>query len=157
MFHIFFYGGTAFDSEAGMDIFKIHTNTRFVFLIIFPLFGVSTKDAYSSINYKTIGQNVFLTKKLIETLNQNKPITYQHLHNDFENHIFTLYPELKQIKSRLIQSGACASFMTGSGSTMIGIFENIDHAKTAQKKLFPTIRCLHVTGTIIIDFSPISL
>ncbi|MFI3318731.1 MAG: 4-(cytidine 5'-diphospho)-2-C-methyl-D-erythritol kinase [Rikenellaceae bacterium] len=43
--------------------------------------------------------------------------------NDFELHLFKLYPELDRIKCALIDAGAIYASMSGSGSTIYGIFE----------------------------------
>ncbi len=43
--------------------------------------------------------------------------------NDFEQPVFDLYPEIKAIRDDLYTNGALYSAMTGSGSTVFGIFE----------------------------------
>ena len=43
--------------------------------------------------------------------------------NDFEDFIFTKYPELKEIKTYLYNIGAEFALMTGSGSAIYGIFK----------------------------------
>ncbi len=45
-----------------------------------------------------------------------------NLQNDFESTVFREYPELRSIKESLYQSGAIYASMTGSGSTIYGIF-----------------------------------
>lgn len=45
------------------------------------------------------------------------------LRNDFENHAFKKHPQLLNIKNQLYQNGAVYAAMTGSGSTLFGIFE----------------------------------
>jgi 4-diphosphocytidyl-2-C-methyl-D-erythritol kinase len=54
-----------------------------------------------------------------------KPITAwkDALENDFEKGIFPRYPELKKIKDQLYAEGAVYASMSGSGSTMYGIFK----------------------------------
>ncbi|MBC7868190.1 MAG: 4-(cytidine 5'-diphospho)-2-C-methyl-D-erythritol kinase, partial [Gloeobacteraceae cyanobacterium ES-bin-316] len=42
--------------------------------------------------------------------------------NDFEQPIFEAYPEIELIKTRLYDYGAVYSSMSGSGSTVYGIF-----------------------------------
>ena len=44
------------------------------------------------------------------------------LQNDFERSVFATYPELAAIKSELYEKGAVYASMSGSGSTMYGIF-----------------------------------
>ncbi|MGC4036429.1 MAG: hypothetical protein QM764_10735 [Chitinophagaceae bacterium] len=43
--------------------------------------------------------------------------------NDFEEPVFRQYPEIREIKEALYQSGAIYTSMSGSGSTVYGIFE----------------------------------
>jgi 4-diphosphocytidyl-2-C-methyl-D-erythritol kinase len=44
------------------------------------------------------------------------------LKNDFESSAFKNHPELAQIKEQLYHEGAIYSSMSGSGSTIYGIF-----------------------------------
>jgi 4-diphosphocytidyl-2-C-methyl-D-erythritol kinase len=54
--------------------------------------------------------------------------------NDFEEPVSTLYPEIGNIKKTLYQQGALYAAMTGTGSTVFGIF-----SKLADPELtFPT-------------------
>jgi 4-diphosphocytidyl-2-C-methyl-D-erythritol kinase len=43
--------------------------------------------------------------------------------NDFEDVVFPLYPALKMIKEKLYATGALYASLSGSGSTVYGIFE----------------------------------
>jgi 4-diphosphocytidyl-2C-methyl-D-erythritol kinase len=57
--------------------------------------------------------------------------------NDFEPVIFETYPEIKKIKYKMYDLGAEFSLMTGSGSTVFGIFPDILSAQNASRE-FPT-------------------
>ena len=57
--------------------------------------------------------------------------------NDFEPTVFHFYPEIKEIKERMYDLGADLSLMTGSGSTVYGIFPDIISAQSALKE-FPS-------------------
>ena len=46
------------------------------------------------------------------------------LKNDFEQGVFKDHPELELAKNKLYQEGAIYASMTGSGSTLFGIFTN---------------------------------
>ena len=53
------------------------------------------------------------------------------LYNDLEPVVFKRYPEILRIKNELLSSGAGGSLLSGSGSTVFGIFENPEIAKKA--------------------------
>jgi 4-diphosphocytidyl-2-C-methyl-D-erythritol kinase len=46
----------------------------------------------------------------------------EHLHNDFEDHIFNKYPVLSEYKEALYKRGAIYASMSGSGSSIFGLF-----------------------------------
>jgi 4-diphosphocytidyl-2-C-methyl-D-erythritol kinase len=60
--------------------------------------------------------------------------------NDFELPVFEVHPQLGMIKSRLYDAGAIYASMTGSGSTIYGIFE---------KSVIPEITFENATQTVI--------
>ena len=47
----------------------------------------------------------------------------KHIINDFEEYAFRLYPVIGEIKRSLYETGALYSSMSGSGSTVYGIFD----------------------------------
>lgn len=87
--------------------------------LIKPSFGISTKEAYSGITPSD--ENSLSVKQILEL-----PIREWQglLKNDFERHLFERYPELAQIKEDFIKQGAVYAAMSGSGSTIFGLFDN---------------------------------
>lgn len=57
------------------------------------------------------------------------------LMNHFEGPVFQMYPELKVLKEEILGLGAEFAMMTGSGSTMIGLFNDEKIAQAAEKCL----------------------
>ena len=58
------------------------------------------------------------------------------LTNDFEETIFVVHPEIAEIKQRLLDAGAVYAAMSGSGSTVFGLFQNDTEGRTdAQLRL----------------------
>lgn len=86
-------------------------------LLINPGIHISTTEAYAGViphkNNFSLGG--------IATLSKNE--WQQNIVNDFEKNIFLKYPELPEIKNKLIQAGAIYSSMSGSGSTIYALFE----------------------------------
>lgn len=84
---------------------------------IYPNLHISTKEAYS--NVTPFKREVDLSTLL------KKPITNWNttIINDFEKGIIKNYPTIQHIKEELDKQGAIYSSMTGSGSTVFGVFE----------------------------------
>jgi len=96
-------------------------------VIVFPGFSISTKWAYE--NYRVLtneGKNIRIPRSF-EQLNSVLHI----LSNDLENVVTKQYPEIQEIKHTLIQAGACSSLMSGSGSSVFGIFPDEQQAQEA--------------------------
>ena len=97
-------------------------------VVVKPPFSVSTAEAYANIVPKP---SLFSLK----SLNSLKIEDWTNvLHNDFENHVFKIYPEIADIKTKLYEAGALFSSMSGSGSSVFGLFR---HLPMNFENLFP--------------------
>lgn len=59
--------------------------------------------------------------------------------NDLEGSVFARHPELAAVKARLLDRGALAAIMCGSGPTMAGLFSEPDAAALASKEITGSI------------------
>ena len=64
------------------------------------------------------------------------------LFNDFEVPIFKMNPELKHIKEQLYLNGAEYAAMSGSGSTIFGLFAQKPTLSQLQLEVESTIHCI---------------
>jgi 4-diphosphocytidyl-2-C-methyl-D-erythritol kinase len=85
--------------------------------LVKPPFNVSTKDAYAMI---TPHRPEITLKEIVK-----KPVSEwkNRMKNDFEIPVFKKYPQLCSIKEKLYEQGAVYASMSGSGSTLFGLFE----------------------------------
>jgi 4-diphosphocytidyl-2-C-methyl-D-erythritol kinase len=83
--------------------------------IVNPGIHIATAQAFQGIQPK---QSHFNWTEFI----QNKNFSEGKLKNDFEQSVFKIYPEIAEIKNRIIEEGAIYSSMSGTGSTVYGIF-----------------------------------
>ncbi len=102
-------------------------------VMIKPNCSVSTKEAYAGIvrHPEAAGQ---IKQALAEgkTLTDMCPL----LINDFEQTVFPLHSEIAEIKQRLLSAGALYAAMSGSGSTVFGLFQhNPEGTTNAQLRL----------------------
>ncbi len=86
--------------------------------MIKPEVGVSTAEAYSGVRPATPAL------RLEESIMRPIEEWQGRVKNDFEPHIFDAYPILRQIKEELLSRGAIYAAMSGSGSTIYGIFSD---------------------------------
>ena len=90
----------------------------FHLLLVNPGIHINTREAYS---FSTPGQPDSNLKELYDLdISKWKDVII----NDFEVSIFKKHPQIAEIKSRLYNMGAVYSSMSGSGSTVYGIFRN---------------------------------
>jgi 4-diphosphocytidyl-2-C-methyl-D-erythritol kinase len=86
-------------------------------LLVKPKININTKNIYQLIKPN---DNVYSLSDLIKSPIENwKNLIF----NDFENIIFEKYPQIHKIKQNLYKAGAYFASMSGSGSTVFGIFD----------------------------------
>ena len=86
-------------------------------LLINPGIHINTGDSFKHIKPAVPG------KKIKEIIQQPLETWKAELVNDFEKPVFKNYPQLKKIKESLYKSGAVYAAMSGTGSTVYGIFK----------------------------------
>lgn len=57
------------------------------------------------------------------------------IENDFEHVVFPEYPELREVKELLLHEGALYASLSGSGSTLYGLFASDAEARTAAERM----------------------
>jgi 4-diphosphocytidyl-2-C-methyl-D-erythritol kinase len=91
--------------------------SNYKIIIVNPAIHIKTANAFSEIRPKVPPVSL---KEIIQ-----KPVNNwkQELKNDFEEIIFKRYPAIDAIKTNLYEAGAIYCAMSGSGSTVYGLFE----------------------------------
>ena len=87
-------------------------------VLITPRIQVSTAEAYSGIRPQKPAMD--LESILTKDISEWKDI----LVNDFEKHIFSKYPAIENLKHEMYRQGALYASMSGSGSSVYGIFKS---------------------------------
>jgi 4-diphosphocytidyl-2-C-methyl-D-erythritol kinase len=91
--------------------------TAYYIKLINPGIHISTPMAYSGVQFNSSKDS------LIDLLELPVTAWRDVLKNDFEKHIFEQFPELWAIKQDLYTEGAVYAAMSGSGSTIFGLFK----------------------------------
>ncbi len=114
---LFVSGRAAVATGRGEKLREISLDlSGYYLLLVKPEVGVSTAEAYSGI---IPGCEGLMPGEIIE-----RPIEQWQglLVNDFEGSIFRKLPVLQDLKESMLRAGAIYSAMSGSGSTIFGIF-----------------------------------
>jgi 4-diphosphocytidyl-2-C-methyl-D-erythritol kinase len=129
----FIKGGLQLAEGIGHDLKPITSLLDHIyFLIIYPDIEISTSWAYSE--YKNYLENTLIKTNFMALSDK---INWSLLENDFEKVVLSTYPKISQIKDRLIESGSLFASLSGSGSTMFGVYDNlelVDNARTIFKE-----------------------
>jgi 4-diphosphocytidyl-2-C-methyl-D-erythritol kinase len=101
-------------------------------VIIYPGFPVSTAWAYQNLRTK-------LTKPIVNTSIATSLKSFEKLAgllvNDLESVTLDRYPKIRLLKEKLLRAGALGGLMSGSGSSVFGLFESKGMAQRAYNKL----------------------
>jgi 4-diphosphocytidyl-2-C-methyl-D-erythritol kinase len=99
-------------------------------LIIYPGFGVSTKDIYNNLNLRLTN-----CKKKLKSSPFEREFGPEFLCNDLESVTALKHPEINVVKEALLKKGAEGALMSGSGSSVFGLFSDYDSAMRANNAL----------------------
>ena len=99
-------------------------------LLIFPDFSVDTSWAYKKIKNK-LQYKEYSTK--FPALDSQ--VNWKLFENDFEDIVGSAYPEIFEIKQFLYNNGALYSGLSGSGSTMFGVYNDRNVLKTVKQSI----------------------
>ena len=153
----FIYNTPCYAEGIGDELSPMSLDLRGLRLVMIkPNCGVSTKEAYAGIvrHPEVEGQ---IKQALVEgkSLTDMCPL----LINDFEQTVFPIHPEIATIKKRLQDAGALYATMSGSGSTVFGLFatpsSTILHHTTQynpEGRTDTQLRLLHEEFTTMVIF-----
>jgi 4-diphosphocytidyl-2-C-methyl-D-erythritol kinase len=115
-------------TSRGEELKEIQLRFPHPILIVNPNLHVSTKWAFENIIPKVPEKSLYnLISEYTDIADLRRMIN-----NDFEDVVFSHYPEIKKVKEDLYAYGAVFALMSGSGSTVYGIFDDIDKTLKAQ-------------------------
>ncbi|WP_343748141.1 4-(cytidine 5'-diphospho)-2-C-methyl-D-erythritol kinase [Fluviicola sp.] len=115
----FIEGGLQFAEGRGEVLSPLQADLKNCYIVLVNAgIHVSTKEAYDGVVPDE-------TRASLRTILE-KPLSAwkDSLVNDFEESVFRKYPELAQLKNDIYAHGAVYAAMTGSGSTLFGIFRS---------------------------------
>ena len=128
----FLHGGTASATGIGTSIESLPDTILGPMIVVTPNTRVSTRQAYEDLKAPSLtsddAERILLNYRF-EAANPSFAV------NDFEKTVFAAFPEIANVKARLVELGAGMALMSGSGASVFGIFENEETRQTALKAL----------------------
>lgn len=121
----------------GEIIEEIDLELKEVFLIMNFGIPISSKNAYSTIDYEKLKSRKFIKEekeKLLKSLKEkNIKKSYEFMQNDFEENVLNKNLKLKEKKEEIYKFGASKILLAGSGSSLIVFFDD-ENKKEKTKK-----------------------
>ena len=130
----FLIGGTALGVSRGEEVYAIEETVCEDLLLVNPGFAVSTAAAYGGLSRLTTNDAAriipftLLAAKAIREL----PLAAS---NDLEETVSAAYPEIAEVKRRLLSLGARRALMSGSGATLFAVFDNSQASERALSEM----------------------
>lgn len=120
----------AYAESRGEIIYALNAEIPYPILVVNPGVNIDTKWAFQKIGpSKPIYRLRTIKPKDLTDLDYLK----ENIKNDFEDIIFKEFPLIKEIRNNLYGQGAKFALMSGTGSTIFGIFSNLQKAYWAEE------------------------
>jgi len=165
---LFLIGGTVLGTGHGEQVYPLEDLPELHCVVATPELGVSTPAAFSDWDKKLAEQPKLTGSNGSDKINKFSHSVYEWLNgssfsatgvpdkgwdraeallldlvragieNDFESVVFPRYPAIREVKRVLERSGVRYASLSGSGSTVYGLFDNAAAAAQAVQKLIDT-------------------
>lgn len=127
-------GTTALGTGHGEKVRTLTSPPPCYVVLAKPNIGISTRHIFPRVSMETLDHPN--TDEVIRSLEEKDFTTLcHHIGNALENVTFPLYPEVKRIKDKMMQTGAAGAIMSGSGPTVVGLTGHFSKAKRIYNAL----------------------
>jgi len=141
-------GGTSLAEGRGEILTNLTPIKPCHIVICKPAFSCSTPVLFGRLNAEKIRRRPD-TQGLIEALGANDLNGVAHrMYNVFEDVLPRGQREIAEIKNTILDTGALGTVMTGSGPSVIGLFDNEEYAKNAHIQLSRSYKECFLTETV---------
>lgn len=144
----FIKGGTALCEGIGDILTYIPLFNNQILVVIKPPFGISTKQIFEKINVEKIKNHPKIDDMVDAIKNNNIYQVAPLMKNVLENIALHKYKTLVNIKEDFKDSGAIGTLMSGSGSTVFGIYDDMSLAQNMFLKYVNRYDEVFITRTI---------
>jgi 4-diphosphocytidyl-2-C-methyl-D-erythritol kinase len=145
----FINGGLQLGTQRGEVLKKISkTVIPEHVLLVKPKLRVKTKEAFLDLKNHLLNEDTHINlSQLLEELKNNN-FNSKLFKNDFEMYVFKTHPEIGDIKLKILDLGAIYASLSGTGSTVFGIFPTEVAAQKAEALFSPHYSTYYVNPII---------
>jgi 4-diphosphocytidyl-2-C-methyl-D-erythritol kinase len=144
----------ALGTGRGEQIKVLPVKTKLWHVLVTPRLKVYTKDVFSRLKTRSLGQNLTLTKKRDDVniwlpfLGKNNLYSIgSMLSNDLEPAILSLKPHLGRLKDKFIDAGALGVCFSGSGPSVFALADSQKHALSLRAEFDKRFTQVFVVST----------
>ncbi|MDT5296440.1 MAG: 4-diphosphocytidyl-2-C-methyl-D-erythritol kinase [Acidobacteriota bacterium] len=132
----FLTGGTALGTGTGTNIRPLEDVPKMHLLVVAPGVGVSTAEAYKALGAPALTKPYTVANLFVSRTEADFPDSLcDVMSNDFEAVVVRLHPEIGRVRDAITETGARRVMLSGSGSSVFGVFESKGEAERAREAL----------------------
>ena len=128
----FIEGVPALAEGIGERLTPVRNLAPMAVLLVYPGFGIATAEVFKNLNLRLTNCKKKLRNVSFNTAEFN---AIRHLCNDLEMTVTERYPVIQEVKKELLNRGAMGALMTGSGSSVFGLFASVADSRKAWRVL----------------------
>jgi 4-diphosphocytidyl-2-C-methyl-D-erythritol kinase len=124
----FLHGGLARGQGKGDDLEPLPDREPFPVCLILPPYGSSTEEVYRLWDRRRSAAPEAAGAEASPAREDARSV-----HNDLQEIVFSLHPELRAVHELLYRAGALAASLSGSGSSLYGLFRSPEEIRTLRE------------------------
>ncbi len=131
----FIIGGCALGEGIGEKLTPLPSIDGVCYVLAKPKESISTAFVYQNLNLNNRPENLCIPAVVDGIVRGDKKMVFENCANILESVTIKEVPVINDIKACLSSSGASLSLMSGSGTSVFGIFEDCDAASLAAESV----------------------
>lgn len=132
----FLTGGTALGTGTGVAVTPLRDVRETPLVVVAPGAKVSTAEAYKALNARALTkEGAAATLSVSRAESRFSGSLCEVMRNDFEPVVLGLWPEIGRAREGLLGAGARCALLSGSGSSLFGVFDSEAEAERARRAL----------------------
>ena len=135
----FIRGGCQYAEGIGELLSPGEIGDNFIVLLVIPPINIATSWAYENLDYLSLTSDTE-DVNLARFPRNGDSEKRSYFRNDFERVVFSEYPEIREIKRKILGSGAVFVSLSGSGSAVFGLYDSLKEAENGKEKIGESYR-----------------